>query len=213
MHLVELIDVDKRYSGIRALRQISMTIGAGSLVHVAGANGAGKSTLLRVIAAVTRPSHGAVHVFGEDAFKASAASNRARVGYLGAASALYADLTVAENLRFSATLFGLDESAIGSQLQAMNLGEVADQKVGTLSFGYRRRVGLARALLNNPDLLLLDEPWNGLDQEAAKGLFTVLNARVQAGQTTLVAAHATAADPLPFNRVLQLERGRIVEDV
>jgi Cu-processing system ATP-binding protein len=206
---VALEAVDKRYGPVRALDSVSLALGRAELVWLAGGNGAGKSTLLRVLGSLTRPTRGRVTLFGVDLFTAGGASARGRVGYLGQDAALYGELSIAENLRFCARLRGAAASEVERTARELELGPVLEQRVQTLSQGYRRRAGLARALLGAPELLLLDEPWNGLDVEAAERLTRLLERLRDAGTTVLVAAHA-ASGPLPrFDRTLRLERGRL----
>jgi ABC-type multidrug transport system ATPase subunit len=151
-----------------------------------------------------------VRVFGRALFAAEGAEVRARVGFLGPEASLYGELSVLENLLFCARLRGLDASAARAAADELELGEVLAQRVRTLSQGYRRRAGLARALLGTPDLVLLDEPWNGLDADSAERLSGRLVRLRERGATVLVAAHA-ASGPMPaFDRVLELEHGKLV---
>jgi ABC-type multidrug transport system ATPase subunit len=202
--------VTKRYGAGRALDDVSVSIAEGALVRLAGANGAGKSTLLRVLGSLARPTRGSVRVFGRALFSSEGAAARARIGFLGPEAALYGELSVFENLTFCARLRGLDDAAARAAAAELELGAVLDQRVRTLSQGYRRRAGLARALLGAPELLLLDEPWNGLDAEAASRL-TALLVHLRARRATVLVATHAAAGPMPdFDRVLQLEAGRLV---
>ena len=199
----------KRYGPVRALDSVSLEVARGRLVWLAGANGAGKSTLLRVLGSLTRPTRGRVTLFGVDLFASAGASLRARVGFLGQDASLYGELSVAENLRFCARLRGVDEADLTRTADELALGPVLGQRVSTLSQGYRRRAGLARALLGAPELLLLDEPWNGLDTASAERLTRLLVRSRDAGATVLVAAHE-ASGPLPrFDQVFRLEGGRV----
>jgi len=209
---VALENVSKHYGPVRALDSVSLELERGILVWLAGANGAGKSTLLRVLGSLTRPSRGRVTLFGVDLFAAGGAALRGRVGFLGQDASLYGELSIAENLRFCARLRGVDEADLHRTALELDLGPALEQRVHTLSQGYRRRAGLARALLGAPDLLLLDEPWNGLDTATAERLTRLLERMRDAGTTVLVAAHA-ASGPLPgFDRTLRLEGGRIRGD-
>jgi len=206
---VELRDVGKDYGPVRALDSVSLTLERGALVWLAGANGAGKSTLLRVLGSLTRPTRGRVTLLGVDPFAGRGAAVRGRIGFLGQDASLYGELSIAENLRFCARLRGADEPELQRVAAELELGPVLEQRVRTLSQGYRRRAGLARALLGAPELLLLDEPWNGLDAESAERLTRLLTRLRDGAVTVIVAAHA-ASGPLPrFDRTLQLDGGRI----
>ncbi len=206
---VELRGVGKDYGPVRALHEISLALDAGLLVWLAGANGAGKSTLLRVLGSLTRPTRGSVSLFGVDPFRAACAAVRGRVGFLGQEASLYGELSVAENLHFCARLRGVAEPELEPIAAELELGPVLHQRVRTLSQGYRRRAGLARALLGSPSLLLLDEPWNGLDAAAGERLTRLLVRKRDGGAVVLVAAHE-ASGPLPrFDRTLRLEGGSL----
>ena len=209
---VELREVDKDYGPVRALDAVSLSVQTGTLVWLAGANGAGKSTLLRVLGSLTRPTRGFVTLFGVDPFSGGGASVRGRVGFLGQDASLYGELSIAENLRFCARLRGAGAAELERVAAELELAPVLDQRVRTLSQGYRRRAGLARALLGSPELLLLDEPWNGLDVESAERLTRLLVRLRDAGGSVIVAAHA-ASGPLPrFDRTLRLDAGRLHAD-
>ena len=166
---VETEGLEKRFGRVRALRGLDFALEPGSLVRVAGPNGAGKSTLLRILAGLTRPTRGSLRVDGTDPFGAHAVRARAQTGYLGQSAGLYAELTVGENLGFNAELRGLPADSIEQAIESLGLESVRDLRVQTLSQGFRRRAGLARALLGRPALLLLDEPWNMLSQLFSAG--------------------------------------------
>ena len=207
--MVELREVGKDYGPVRALDAISLSVERGALVWLAGANGAGKSTLLRVLGSLTRPTRGIVSLFGVDLFGGRGAALRGRVGFLGQDASLYAELSIAENLMFCARLRGTAETDLHRIASDLELGPVLEQRVRTLSSGYRRRAGLARALIGSPELVLLDEPWTGLDAESAERLTRLLVRLRDAGATVLVAAHE-ASGPLPrFDRRLELRAGRM----
>ena len=210
MSAIELLALEKRFASLRALAGISTTIASGSSVLVRGPNGAGKSTLLRVLAGLVRPTRGSVRVLGADPFGAAGAETRGRVGYLGSEPGLYGELSIDENLSYIARLHGLARDRVDRIVARLCLEEVRARRVRALSSGYRQRAGLARALLPDPELLLLDEPWNALDSEAAALLAAELTALREAGRTLLIAAHTAQAREIDFDRVLVLEAGRLV---
>ena len=209
MTAIAIEAVEKRFGRVRALAGVSLELAPGSPNLVSGPNGAGKSTLLRVVAALTRPTRGTVRVLDHDLFSSAGAHCRARIGYLGPQAALYDELTVEENLRFCARLRGVPDARVGRQITALGLGDVADRRVHALSSGFRRRTGLARALLGDPEILLLDEPWNGLDAEAADLLARLLTRARQRGATALIAAHALGAYTGLFDHDLRMDDGRL----
>jgi heme ABC exporter ATP-binding subunit CcmA len=206
---VEVRGLEKRFGSQRALCELSFELAPGTITLASGPNGAGKSTLLRILAALTRPTRGEVRVLGVDPFGRGAAALRPRIGYLGAEPALYGDLSVEENLRFAARLRGASPTSVAAMLAELELRDVAARRVRGLSLGYRKRAGLARALLGAPALLLLDEPWSGLDAASARRLSAFLAERLAAGTTLLVAAHGVRDQLSLFQAVLSLDAGRL----
>jgi heme ABC exporter ATP-binding subunit CcmA len=209
LNAVEIEALEKRFGRVLALRGLSTAVPAGERILVSGPNGAGKSTLLRILAGLTRPTRGRVRVLGCDPFHSASAESRGRIDYLGPEPALYGELSIEENLLFCARMHGIDPGRIGPALAELGLEEVRDQQVRTLSQGFRRRAGLARANLREPELLLLDEPWNGLDSEASARLYAVLDRARERGATVLIAAHGIDGEAPGFDRVLRLERGAL----
>jgi heme ABC exporter ATP-binding subunit CcmA len=209
LRAVETHDLGKRYGAVRALRGVSVELPAEAVTLVVGPNGAGKSTLLRVLACLTRPTSGSVRIFGRDPFGREGPGVRSAIGWLGPDSGLYADLTVEENLAFTAQLHGHDTARREWALEELGLSPVRHRLLRTLSQGYRRRAGLARTLLPQPTLLLLDEPWNGLDDEASERLTRALQNHRAGGGTLVVAAHAASAARELADHTLHLEAGEL----
>ena len=211
MNAIELSRLEKRFGSVRALDRVTASLPQGTITLLAGSNGAGKTTLLRILASLTRPTRGTVRVLEVDPFGREGAAWRSRVGYLGQEAGLYGELRVRENLEFCAKVHGINPRRVDALLRELGLEAVADQRASTLSLGYLRRAGLARAQLTEPSLLLLDEPWNGLDAEASQQLSQQLRSHRQAGRSALVAAHNPDAAQGLFDGVLRLERGHLVE--
>ncbi len=209
MKAVECSGLEKRYGRVRALAGVALAVPRGALLLVAGPNGAGKTTLLRILAGLTRPTRGELRLFGEDALGSGRAALRGRVAYVGQESALYGELAVEENLAFAARLCGAPPARVAALLDELDLAAVARRRVRELSLGYRRRAGLARALLAQPDLLLLDEPWNGLDTDAAARLTRRLEQSRAAGATALVAAHDPGERARVFDGEVRLFAGQL----
>jgi heme ABC exporter ATP-binding subunit CcmA len=206
---VHLTRLEKRYGRTRALTSIELEVEPGSSSLVAGPNGAGKSTLLRLIAGLARPTRGELRVFGLDPLTPQGLQVRQRIGYLGVLPGLYGELTVRENLAFCAQLQGRQSATVDRAIDQLGLSAWSERPLHTLSFGYQRRCGLARAMLGDPDLLLLDEPWNGLDDRSALALCELLEQSCRRGTTLIVAAHGAPQRPGLFTRRLQLEDGRL----
>lgn len=212
---VELSQVSYRYGEVRALDAVSLTVAPGALFGLLGPNGGGKTTLFRILATLLRPAEGTAHVFGLDTRREPDAVRR-RLGVIFQHAALDEALTVRENLRFQGALYGLHGSALDERLDvlldAFGLADRRDDRVGTLSGGLQRRADLARGLLHQPDLLLLDEPTTGLDPVARRAFWQALDRlRRQEGTTMLVATHLLEeADTC--DRVGILDRGRLVAE-
>ncbi len=209
MNAVEARGLEKRFGSVRALRGISVEVPTGAATLVSGPNAAGKTTLLRILAGLTRPTRGAVRVLGSDPFGRDRAQLRGRVGYLGQEAALYGELTLAENLAFVARLHAVDTERVLGIASELGLEPLLARRVHTFSLGFRRRAGLAAVLLPEPVLLLLDEPWNGLDSEASEQLAKRLTAARETGTTVLVVAHAPGAHKRRFDSELRLEGGTL----
>jgi heme exporter protein A len=205
---VSLRDVTRRFDGLPAIAAISLDVAAGESVWLRGPNGSGKSTLLRVVATALSATFGTGTVLGHDLAR-ERDRIRARVEYLGHQTRLYADLTAAENLRFACDLYRLDRQGVPAALALTGLDPVADVRVGAFSQGMRQRLALARAALRDAELLLLDEPYAGLDADA-RGIVDDLVARARAlGRTVLLASHEAPPDRL-VDRIVDLDAGRIV---
>ncbi len=203
----------KWYGRTAALRGVSLRAPRGCAVALFGPNGAGKSTLLRALAGLTRPDEGAVSVAGYDARRQGAAM-RGALGYLGHHNLLYADLTARENLAFYARLYGMaDGAARGAELlEEAGLTRQADLRVSALSNGMQRRLGLARALLHRPAVVLLDEPDTGLDEGGAALLARVVRGAAAGGACVVLATHAIDRGLALADRALVLVDGQAALD-
>jgi heme ABC exporter ATP-binding subunit CcmA len=207
---LNVVDVARHYGRRKALSQISFTCTAGEIVGLLGPNGAGKSTLLSILATLLSPSKGKIE-YGELTANDGAAI-RAQLGMLGHDLFLYPELTARENLTFFAQLYGLPDAArtAASALDRAGLAERADDFVSGFSRGMRQRVALERALLHEPRLILLDEPFTGLDQTSTGALVDRLKERQRAGCLIVLATHdLDVADGL-LTRAIYLKNGRIV---
>jgi heme ABC exporter ATP-binding subunit CcmA len=203
----------RRFGGVTALHALDLTVGAGESVAVFGPNGAGKSTLLRLLATLLRPSAGEVRLFTH-AVRDGGAAARRRIGFLSHQSFLYPDLTPTENLDFYARMFHVPRRAerVRTLIERVGLGGWAHRPVRTLSRGLEQRCALARALVHGPDLLLLDEPFTGLDVDASAMLATMLRETHAGGTTLLMTTHDMARGFEVCERAVILTRGRLMWD-
>jgi heme exporter protein A len=197
-------------AGVPVLAGVDLVVGAGEAVALLGPNGAGKTTLLRVLALLLRPSGGRLALFGTDAGEAPPALRR-RIGYVGHESLCYPDLTAAENLAFYARLFAVPDAAarIAELVAWAGLEGAARRPVRAYSRGMSQRLALARALLHAPDLLLLDEPYSGLDPQAVDALQARLVGLAAAGHSIVLTTHDIERVAPVATRVAILHRGRI----
>jgi heme exporter protein A len=198
---IELEGLERRYGERVALADVSLTLGRGQTLVVLGVNGAGKSTLLRVLATLLRPHGGTVRVLGEalpdDAWRA-----RGRIGYLGHEPLLYRDLSARENLLLHARLHRVAQERIAQLLAEVGLERRADDPVHTYSRGMVQRCAVARAVLHDPELVLLDEPRANLDPAAAELVEPLL-----AGRARVLTSH-DPRDADGADAVLGLKAGR-----
>jgi ABC-2 type transport system ATP-binding protein len=170
----------------RVLQDLSLNIARGVITGLLGPSGSGKTTFLRTIVGLQAIKSGSVTVFGEPA---GSASLRPRLGYVTQAPAVYADITVFENLQYFARVLNAPDQAIARVLDEVSLGSYRDRIVGTLSGGERARVSLATAMLHSPELLVLDEPTVGLDPVLRDQLWTMFNELAETGITLLISSH------------------------
>jgi heme exporter protein A len=204
-------DLGRHYGRRKALSQISFECRAGEIVGLLGPNGAGKSTLLAILATLVAPSTGHVS-YGEHTSRQAGAALRARLGLLGHDLYLYPELTARENLLFFARLYGVKDAParVEESLAKANLADRGDDQVSGFSRGMRQRLALERALVHRPRLLLLDEPFTGLDQTSAATLVTRLRSLQTDGSLIILATHDLDVVEGLLTRALYLRNGRLV---
>jgi len=211
--VIEATRLAKSYGPVAAVGPLDFTVRAGESVALFGPNGAGKSTLLRLLATLQNPTSGHLRLFGAST-SSDAASVRRRIGFLSHQTFLYEHLTGLDNLLFYARLYGLPDPARVAQesIRAARLEHRRDDRVGGYSRGMQQRLAIARALLHRPDVLLLDEPFTGLDHAACASLEATLEEARAAGRTCLLATHDLALGLRAAERALVLVDGRLVLD-
>jgi len=207
---LRLTDVSRTFGRRRALNRVSLTAQAGTITALLGHNGAGKSTLLSIAATLISPTSGTVRYGDLDADRGGAAL-RARIGMLGHDLYLYGELTAAENLRFFARVYNLDavERRVDAALERAGLSARRDDIVSGFSRGMRQRLALERALIHEPRLLLLDEPFTGLDEAAREALRVRLRSAREAGAIAILTTHDTAAIEHLTDTAVTLVDGRL----
>jgi heme exporter protein A len=207
---VDITGVTRRYGRRRALVRANLTCRAGEIVGLFGPNGAGKSTLLGIVSTLTRPSEGEVRFGGRLAAELGDGL-RARIGVLGHDLYLYGDLTARENLTFFGRLYGLVDLAarVDRGLADARLADRADDRAASFSRGLRQRLALARALLHEPRLVLLDEPFTGLDDDSVGMLAGRLRELRAAGKIVVMATHDFETAEGLVDRPVCLREGRL----
>jgi len=207
--ILDAVGLQRAFGALRVLRGVDVRVRAGEALVVVGPNGAGKTTLLRLLAGLARPSAGEVRVLGQR-LAPSAPDARRPVGFVSHQSMLYDDLTVRENVVLAARLYGIVDpgGAARRALDAVGLADWGEERPRRLSRGLLQRAAIARALAHAPRLLLLDEPFTGLDVPSAERLRALLGERLAAGLAlVLVTHHLEEAWPLA-SRVAVLAGGR-----
>lgn len=205
---INVIGLGKRFGARWVLRGVSLEVRRGETVALLGPNGSGKSTVLRILGTLLTPNSGSGSVNGLD-IVGDASGVRGQVGYLAHTPGLYDDLTARENLRFAADMLGLPYAAAESTLERVGLAHVADDRVRGFSAGMQRRLALARLVLRNPRVLLLDEPYSNLDADGVELMNAVIAGIVRSGGAALVALHELAPAKAILDRTLTLVEGRV----
>jgi sodium transport system ATP-binding protein len=200
---------------VHAVRDVTFDAPDGAITGLLGPNGAGKTTLLRIIATLVVPDAGQAQVDGLDAV-ADRYAVRARIGVLSDARGLYARLTARENVRYYGVLHGLSGAPLEERIDALfatlGLSPIADRRAAGFSQGERMKVAIARALVHDPDTILLDEPTNGLDIMSVRMLRTELRALRAQGKCLLFSSHVMQEVAALCDRIVVLSRGRVVAE-
>lgn len=205
---VEVTGLTKDFGTFRAVDDLTFELPQGDVIGFVGPNGAGKSTTIRMLLGLIRPTAGTGHVFGEPISDPPAYMDR--VGALVESPTLYAQLSGQRNLLVLARLAGLPTSRIGEVLDIVNLSERAKDRYSDYSLGMKQRLGIAAALLPDPDLLILDEPTNGLDPAGTVEMRNLLQDLGAAGTTVMVSSHLLSEIQAACDRLVMIQRGRMV---
>ncbi|COI21801.1 MAG: ABC transporter ATP-binding protein [Weissella confusa] len=207
--ILQLSNINKSFGRVRALRDVSFSVARGTIIGMVGPNGAGKSTTMKVITGVTAPDVGEIKVAGETVTM----QHRhvlAKVGALIENPGLYAYMTGWDNLKLYAAVAGISDNEITEIVTQLGLVEFINKKVKTYSWGMKQRVGVALAMVNDPDLLLLDEPLNGMDPVSAEAVKVVLRDWRDAGKTILISSHTVRDLEGLVDDYIFIDRGEII---
>ncbi|MDG2400260.1 MAG: ATP-binding cassette domain-containing protein [Akkermansiaceae bacterium] len=209
--MIEISNLSKSYGRLKAVDQISFEVTRGEIVGFLGPNGAGKSTTLKMLTGFLPPTSGAARIAGKDIFRESL-EVRKKIGYMPENVPLYTDMRVKEYLRFRGGLKGLSRSRLRKRLsevmETCGLTHVRRKMIKTLSKGYRQRVGLADALIHEPDLLILDEPTNGLDPNQIRAIRSLIK-NLGEKHTILISTHILSEVEMTCNKVVIIDEGKI----
>ncbi|WP_456312946.1 gliding motility-associated ABC transporter ATP-binding subunit GldA [Pseudomonas shirazensis] len=207
---IEVNNISKSYGTQKALNEISFKIEKGEIVGFLGPNGAGKSTLMKILTTYLLADSGSALVNGHDVMTNAKEVQRS-IGYLPEHNPLYLDLYVREYLAFNADVYHVEKSRIEEVIQLTGLTPESHKKISQLSKGYRQRVGLANALLHNPDVLILDEPTTGLDPNQLMEIRNVIK-NVGKDKTVFLSTHIMQEVEAICDRVIIIDKGQIVAD-
>lgn len=207
---IEVQNISKSYGAQKALDNVSFSVKKGEIVGFLGPNGAGKSTLMKILTTYINADEGSASVNGSDVTENQKAVQLS-VGYLPEHNPLYLDLYVREYLAFNADVYKVAKSRIEEVIQLTGLSPESHKKIGQLSKGYRQRVGLATALLHNPDVLILDEPTTGLDPNQLVEIRNVIK-NVGKDKTVFLSTHIMQEVEAICDRVIIIDHGKIVTD-
>jgi ABC-2 type transport system ATP-binding protein len=202
----------KRYGGLTAVRDLDLEVRAGDVYGFLGRNGAGKTTTIRMLLGLIRPTAGEVRVLGAP-MGPGTNGVLGRVGFLVETATAYGSLTVRENLELHRRLHGAPAGAVAESIDRMRLGEYADRRADTLSLGNKQRLSLARALLHAPEVLILDEPANGLDPAGIVEVRSLLRRLADGGVTVFMSSHILSEVGQLADRIGLIHEGRLLEEL
>lgn len=212
--MIQVEHLTRRYGGLAAVNDVSFTIGRGEVVGLLGHNGAGKTTIMKMLTGYLEPTAGTIRIDGLEMGRDTAAI-QARIGYLPENCPVWPDMTVIDYLDYQAALHGMAKAqraaAIARAIRRTALKDKATAPIHTLSRGYRQRVGVAQAILHEPDIVILDEPTNGLDPTQIRQMRTLIGELARTA-TVIVSTHILQEVQAVCERVLILRAGQLVVD-
>lgn len=207
---LEIMGLTKKFGSQTALEDINLSIGKNEIVGLLGPNGAGKSTLMKSIAGSLKVDEGAINFNGKNISKDEILTKK-QIGFLPENNPLYQEMYVKEYLQFCANLHHISKERIAEVIEMVGLSPESSKKISQLSKGYRQRVGLAQAILHSPELLILDEPTNGLDPNQIIEIRNVIK-EIGTGKMVLLSTHIMQEVEALCNRVILIHKGKIIQD-
>jgi ABC-2 type transport system ATP-binding protein len=210
---IKTVGLTRAYGTMTALSSLDLTVNRGDLFGFIGSNGAGKTTTLRILATFLKPSEGTAEIFGRDVVE-HADEVRHLIGYMPDFFGVYKDMEVTEYLDFFAACYKIQaaqrEKTVGDVLELVGLSEKKGALIGALSRGMQQRLGLARVLIHDPQVLMLDEPASGLDPRARIEMMAILSELQRMGKTIIISSHILSELQTLCNRVAIIERGKLI---
>lgn len=208
--MIRTIDLCKRYGDLVVLDEINLVIAPGESFALLGPNGAGKTTLVKVLSTLTRPDSGTARINGHDIIEEAEGVKRS-LGVVSHNTFLYDELTARENLEFYGELYGIDsEGKVERLLKRVDLLERGDDAVGTFSSGMKRRLAVARSIVHDPEVLILDEPTAGLDIESKRSFYKLIKEFISSKKTILLTTHLLDEVELLCKSTAIIKNGRII---
>jgi len=207
---IEVIHINKSYGNQKALQEVSFKINQGEIVGLLGPNGAGKSTLMKILTGYVSPTKGSAKICGLEVDENSIESKH-KIGYLPEHNPLYEDMYVSEYLKFTADIQKVSQGSINEVIEKTGLKQEQLKLIGSLSKGYQQRVGLAQALIHNPEVLILDEPSTGLDPNQLVEIRNLIK-EIGKEKTVILSTHIMQEVEAVCDRVIIINKGRIIAD-
>lgn len=209
--MIEVKNVSREFGSFRAVDDVSFSIQTGEIIGLLGPNGAGKTTTMRMITGFLEPTSGCIEIDGLDVVK-NAVDAKRKIGYMPEAAPLYSDMIVADYLNYIATMLGQDpKEKVPALAKTCGLTEVMHKNINDLSRGNKQRVGLAHALMGDPEILILDEPTSGLDPNQVSDVRDLIK-EIGKTRTVIISTHILSEVEMLCNRVIIISRGKVVAD-
>ncbi|MCQ2275266.1 MAG: ATP-binding cassette domain-containing protein, partial [Bacteroidales bacterium] len=209
--MIEINNITKIYDGQRAVDNVSFSVGKGEVVGLLGPNGAGKSTLMKILTCFIPPTEGEATICGHSIYDDPLAVRR-QIGYLPEHNPLYLDMYVREFLQFAAGIYGIkSKDRVEEMIELVGLTPECNKRIGQLSKGYRQRVGLAQAMIHDPQVLILDEPTTGLDPNQLEEIRTVIK-NAGKNKVVLLSTHIMQEVEAMCSRAIIINHGKLVSD-
>ena len=205
---IQINNIYKSFDAKKALNGISFDAKKGDIVGILGPNGAGKSTMMKIITGYFKQSKGTVNIFGHDTLEDDILT-KSKIGYLSEENPLYQDMYVTEFLKFICDIHKIDYSNCEKMTQLTGLEEVKNQKIKTLSKGFQQRVGIAQALIHDPEIIILDEPTSGLDPKQLIEIRKIIT-NIGKEKIILLSTHIIQEVEAMCNRIIIIDKGNII---